>query len=147
MGFFSSQSAELEAVKDLLESQNGRIRDLLRELRSLEDQVERTFRDWEERVGTTEKRVRLMAEEMEERIDRGNKIWRRIRASQRYEEEHSDGEEEPEEEAQYLLPVDGNGSQRSRLPSMYGDLGIPGNPLQPYQEIARALARRRAGHE
>lgn len=121
-----------------------RVTHLLRSLDQLEAEVSSGLRKLTERVEGSERSVRIMAEEMDERIDRGNKIWRRIRSKEHAEAERAalEGEPEPDEN----LPLfNGEGSDSQGLRPMYGDLAAPGERLQPHQVVARQIAASIAG--
>ena len=144
VGIFSGRSADLEATREAIERQSQALRRVKEEIDDLEREVDQRFANWEARLQGAEARQRLMAEEMEERIERGNKAWRRVRASQPYAEQHGDGEEEPEPDSD--LPAgNGEGRPEQRVRSMYGDLAPPGASPQPYQQVARLIAQRIAG--
>lgn len=92
--------------------------------------------DLNRRVETLERRWDLLLEDLDERIERGNKAWRRVRASERRQQERDEGEEI--EESDEDLPLfHGNGSADARMPSVHHDLGHP----EPHREFARQIAR------
>lgn len=144
MGLFSKEKPDISWLRSEIDHQNKRVRDLIGSLEGLERDVRDELRTLGQRIEESERSVRLMAEEMDERIDRGNKIWRRIRARERAEEERQEFEgEEPTSEDLSLF--DGAGGNGQGMPPMYGDLGAPGTHLQPHQQIAREIARKIAG--
>lgn len=146
MGLFSRTSRDLEPIKDQLENQQKRVREILEELRDLERSMDTGFRDQGERLDFQAKAVRLMAEEMDERIDRGNKIWRKIRASEYYEKEREEREEH-EPTGSELRLFDGNGSAEEAVPAMHPGMAHRGDAVSKARQMGRALARRKAGME
>lgn len=146
MGIFSKPAPNLERVEQAIEAQNKRIKELSEKLWDLEADVTRRLMGLDDRLGVSESQVRLMAEEMEERIDRGNKIWRKIRASEYYErlQEERDEDEDPDPQ---LYLEHGNGSQGERLPPVHRGVGHIGPSSTKAREVAQALARRIAGWE
>lgn len=144
MGIFSRSTPDIESLRQDIERQTKRVREVLATIEALETDIKARFREVEERVEAQGKHVRLMAEEMEERIDRGNKIWRKIRASEYYDRQREEGEED--ENAGDDLPLfDGTSGQREGLPPVHQGLGRIGRPPSPAQEMGKALARRIAG--
>lgn len=144
MGFFSRKTPDLSEIKDLERTQNERVREILKSLERLETEIENELQVMQGKVETNARSVRLMAEEMDERIDRGNKVWRRIRAKESRDAERREieGEEEPSGE----LPLfDAPGGQPEGVRPMYGDMGGGGQALQPHQIVARQIARNIAG--
>jgi hypothetical protein len=83
-------------------------------------------------------------EYMENRIDRGNQVWRQIRARERREEidAEDEGESDPR---QGVLPLDEGGSGEERLRPLSADLE-PGTPEPPYVEAARLIAEQIRGN-
>lgn len=96
------------------------------------------------RVEALERRWELLQEDIDERIERGNKAWRRVRSAQRVEEQRLEleGEEPPGPE---LHLFDEPGGEPERVPSMYGDMGDAGQSPAPHQQVAREIAQRIAG--
>ena len=89
-------------------------------------------------------RFKALTDEIDARIDRGNKIWRQIRARERAQAERQEYEGEEEEDEQ-LHFEHGTGSNGQGVRPMYGDMAPPGATLQPYQEVARRIAWMKAG--
>ena len=85
-------------------------------------------------------RLQALTEEIDERIDRGNKIWRAIRARERREEVAEDGED-----PRQLHLLDGEGSGEEGMPSVHQHVEIPGRPVPAHKEIARQMARNLIG--
>lgn len=144
MGLFSRSSPDLETVREAIENQARRVSEILRTIDEVNSETKRRFRELEENIQAHEKAVRLMAEEMEERIDRGNKIWRKIRASEYYasQRQESDEDEDPNFELHF---GNGAGSQEETMPAVHPGLGWPRRPTTKAQEVGKALARRIAG--
>lgn len=144
MGIFSKPAPNLERVEQAIEAQNKRIKELSEKLWDLEADVTRRLMGLDDRLGVSESQVRLMAEEMEERIDRGNKIWRKIRASEYYErlQEERDEDEEPDPQ---LYLEHGNGGAREGMQAMHRGLGHIRPTATKAREVGKALARRLAG--
>ena len=128
---------QIERRIERLEAQNDR---LVEEHLKLSQLVTDRAREWEAQL----KRFEALTEEIDERIDRGNKLWRRVRARERREEEREEYEGEEEEDEQLHLEH-GTGSNGQGVRPMFGDLAPPGAPLQPYQEVARRIAWMKAG--
>ena len=113
---------------------------LLDEFLKLSQTVTDRTREWDAHL----KRFEALTEEIDARIDRGNKLWRRIRAREEREKEREEYEGE-EEEGEQLHLEHGTGSNGQGVRPMYGDMAAPGTTLQPYQEIARRIAWMKAG--
>lgn len=143
MGIFRKSAPPAGPTEEELSRQTERVRKLLHRLTELEESVERSFNVIQEQLDSHGKTVRLMAEEMEERIDRGNTIWRRIRAAQRYEERVEEDEGQPD--AEQLFLGDASAGAQEGMPSMYGDMAYPGEALKPWQQVARSIAHQIAG--
>lgn len=144
MGLFSRPSPKLETLEADIEGQSRRVKELLRALDDLETEVKRRFTDLEENVDLQAKTVRLMSEELEERIDRGNKIWRKIRAAEYYERERADSEDD--EDASYdLFSGNGEGRAPEELPPMHRNVGDPRSASSTARQVGQAIARRIAG--
>lgn len=122
-----------------LEKLESRVERLLDEFVKLSQTVTDRTREWDHRL----ERFEALTEEIDARIDRGNKLWRRIRAREVREAERAEDEGEAEEDPQ-LHFEHGEGSNGEGVYSMYGDMARPGNALQPHQQVARALALQRA---
>lgn len=146
MGLFSRQNPDLSLIQSEIENQNKRVRDLLGTLEGLEGEIRSELRALAIRVEDGERSLRVMAEELDERIDRGNKIWRRIRARERAEEERAEFEEESETDSDLPL-FDGNGSGAEGVHPVRNYLEDPPVSQQGYRAVGRALARRLAGLE
>ncbi len=105
-------------------------------LRELQGQVEALDLRW----------IRLM-EEVNERVESGNTVWRRIRstesAKERREERAEEFEGQPVDPAQEVLPFDAAGSDPRGLSYMPEDLDDP--TQQPWRVAAKELARQIAG--
>lgn len=146
MGIFSRSTPEFEAIKADLQDQTRRVREVLAAVEGIELEIKARLREIEERLDAQAKAGRLMAEEMEERIDRGNKVWRRIRASEYYEKQRQDSEED--EDPGFDLPSgDGEGGGPEGVQYLPPRMGWPGRPPTKAQEMGKALARRIAGLE
>ena len=144
MGLFSRSSPKLETLEVEIEAQARRVRELLRGLEDLEAEIKRRFTDLEESVDLQAKTVRLMSEELEERIDRGNKIWRKIRASEYYEKERAESEDESG--ADYdLFTGDEMVGGTEAVPPMHRSMGHPRETATKAREVGQAIARRIAG--
>jgi len=105
---------------------------------SLGDEVETLRSVWMEKERTYEAqlaRFEALTEEIDERIDRGNKIWRAIRARERRQEVLEDFDD-----PQQLHLLDGEGGEGEGVPPMHPDLAAPGTSLPPHKEIARQIA-------
>lgn len=146
MGLFSRSSPKLESLEVELSRQSGRVRELLEEIRALELDFKAALRQLQERADKQDKSVRLMAEELEERIDRGNKIWRKIRASEYYEKQREDGEDD-EQAVLEFLSEHGNGGEAEAVPPLHRHMGQPRTTTSTAREVGKALARRIAGLE
>lgn len=144
MSLFSRQRPDLSEIRNQIQVMEGRVGNLLGTLDRLEADIQASLRRLTERVDDGERSVRLMAEELDERIDRGNKIWRRIRSREVAEAERRELEGESESDGQVSF-FDGEGGEPEGVPSMFGDLAPPGARLQPHQVVAREIARRIAG--
>lgn len=100
----------------------------------------------EETVHKLERSQGALIEEVEARIDRGNKIWRRIRRAQQSEESSAD-ELESEESWREFPTGDAQGSQPEGMPPMQYSLeGVVGD-FASWEEKKRAINRRLAGLE
>lgn len=106
---------------------------LLRRVDALEEWAEKMERRWHE-----------FLEEAEERIDRGNKQWRRVRAAQRREEELEDGEGE-EEPHPDLFQGHENGGRAEGVPSMHHSMESRAFPESDWEAKKRAINRALAG--
>jgi len=144
VGLFSRPSPKLERIEEDIEKQSKRIRDVLREMRDLEMEIKRRFQELEDGLDSQGKAVRLMAEEVDERIDRGNKIWRKIRASEYYEKQREDSEED-EQPAFDFYPGNGEGGPQETMPPVHRGVGHIGAAHTTAREVGQALARRIAG--
>lgn len=91
-----------------------------------------------------ERRWADLLEEVEERIDRGNKQWRRVRAAQRREEilEEDEGEEE---ESLDLFGGNGGGGHQEGVPPLPGYLEGRSGANSEWEAKKRALNRALAG--
>lgn len=144
MGLFRRSTPETETVKVLLEAQSERVTEVLREARELEREINRALQEVGERLAGQEKTIRLMAEEMEERIDRGNKIWRKIRASEYYEKQREEGEDDGQAFLDFH-PGNGGGGEAEELPPLHPALAHRRHAATKAREVGRAIARRQAG--
>jgi len=144
VGLFSRSTPNLESIREDIENQTKRIRDVLQEMRDLEVEIRRRFQELEDNQDAQGKAVRIMAEELEERIDRGNKIWRKIRASEYYEKQREDSEED---EQAILEFYQGNGESgpAEELPPVHRGMGHIGSAHTTAREVGQAIARRIAG--
>lgn len=93
MGLFKKNLDVPDEVRDQVGKQNDRIAAVLEELRGLERQIVLQLDEVRERLERQDRRLSIALEEIDERIDRGNKIWRKIRARERY----AEGQEEDED--------------------------------------------------
>lgn len=144
MGIFSRSTPDFEAIRADLQDQSRRVRDLLAEVDGLKTEIHTRFRELEERTDSQARQVRLMAEEMEERIDRGNKVWRKIRASEYYEAQRQDREED-EDPSFDFYSGDGEGGNGEELPPLHQNVGRLGRPPSKAAALGKDLARRIAG--
>lgn len=146
MSIFSRSRPDLEALRQDLQDQQRRVREVIQDFEALNLEIRAQFREIDERRDAQDKAIRLMAEEMEERIDRGNKIWRKIRASEYYERQREDSGED--EDSNFDLPF-GNGESGApeAMPAVHPRVGWLGRPPTKAQEVGKALARRIAGME
>jgi len=144
VGLFSRHSPNLEALEEDIQKQSRRVGDAFKEIEEVQGEIAKRFRDVEERLEAHQRAVRLMAEELDERIDRGNKIWRKIRASEYYEANRDRSEED--EDANFELHFgNGEGSPEEGVPTVHQSMVWPGRPPTKAQEVGKALARRIAG--
>jgi hypothetical protein len=146
MGLFSGPNRETERCTERLDAQERRVREVLEELRELERSVEMSLRSLGERFDSQGKHLRIMAEELDERIDRGNKIWRKIRASEYYEKEREEREGEAESYPNLSL-FDGESGQGEGVQPVHPGLAHRQDAESKAQEVGKALARRIAGLE
>jgi len=121
LGRFQERVITLEVQTDLLE-------DEIETLRSVWTEKERTY---EAQLA----RFEALTEEIDERIDRGNKIWRAIRARERREEVDEDLDD-----PRQLHLLDGEGGEGEGVPPLHSDMAAPGTSLPPHKEIARQIA-------
>lgn len=100
----------------------------------------------EEWATKQERRWNGFIEEAEERIDRGNKQWRRIRAAQRREEvlEESEGESEPHPD---LFRSHENGSGAEGVPALPHGMDGRASHVADWEAKKRAVNRALAGFD
>ena len=146
MGLFSRTTPNIEPIKDRLQEQERRVKDLLEEMRDLGRETEAALRVLAERVDSQGKSFRLLAEEVEERIDRGNKVWRKIRASEYYEKERQEREED-EQTGLQLHPEHGAGGVEQEVLPLQAAMGGHRHAVSAAREVGKALARRKVGLE
>lgn len=96
------------------------------------------------RVEALERRWELLQEDLDDRIERGNKAWKRVRSAERREEVRLELEGEDAQSPELHL-FDEPGGEPERVPSMYGDLANAGQPPAPHQQVARDIAQKIAG--
>lgn len=146
MGFFSRSTPEIGNLQEALDAQARRVRDLLDRVRLLEDEIHKLLKGLGERLDEQERRTRLMVEEMDERIDRGNKIWRKIRSHEYYAQQREDGDEDEDANLEFHFG-NGEGGPPEELPAVHPGMGWPRRTPSKAQEVGKALARRLAGLE
>jgi len=122
------QRLATEAVARLFDEIHGRLEDF--EARILE------FTDLERTVGRELERLKGLTDEIDHRIERGNKIWRQIRARER----RAEGLEELEESDQLSFGDEEGGGVEGLSPVSEG-LDDYRPTLRPHQEVGKALAR------
>lgn len=91
-----------------------------------------------------ERRWADLLEEVEERIDRGNKQWRRVRAAQRREEELEDGEEDSESHPDLFGGYAPGGNGEAVPPMLYG-VDARARADSEWEEKKRAINRALGG--
>ena len=126
----------LEVVQELLEKRLEKLErkyDVLKDLLEASSEMERT-------VALEFQRLKALTDEIDARIERGNQIWRQIRARERREEKSRELEEfeDPDQE---LLPFDGARGFKEGVPNMPPDVAAARASIQPHEEVARALAQ------
>ena len=112
----------VHAILDAEMAKNQRVMDLARD-------VEREL-----------DRLKALTDEIDARIDRGNKLWRAIRARERRaaELEEVEGFDDPR---QGFLPLDGGGGEEDGLPDMPDVLEDGHEHLAPHERFAKEFAR------
>lgn len=108
------------------------------------DRARNTGREWlveitveRARINELQREFKSLAEYVESRVEDGNKVWRRIRASQRREEESVDGED-PEQ----LHILDGGGGEGEGVPGMHTDMGTDAERLL---QVQRSIIHQQTG--
>lgn len=144
VGLFRDKSRIPEGFREELESTAARVRKILGEIDAIQAEVSQRFRDMEDRFLDNEKNFRLMVEEIDERIERGNKVWRKIRAAQEYEARAQDESEYDESDGQ--LPLGhGGGGQAEGVSPLHPNMGRAEPELPHHEQIRRQIANQIAG--
>lgn len=109
----------------------------------IEDRVielEREITDLSRTASREIERIRILSDEIDQRIERGNKIWRAIRAREvrATEREELEGELDAD---QGVLPLYADGSGEVRMPNLPHGVEDPDQHLAPYERFARDFAR------
>ena len=106
---------------------------------ALEQEVYQEIQIFREAVREYDKTI----EETQERIDRGNKIWRKIRAREKYQEIRAEEEGWDDE----LPESDAGGSEGQGMLALHPGVEGLSRPEPGWEEKKRALNRRLAGLE
>jgi len=118
---------------------NDRLTQLENKMTELVNQRELPIQTLNERITQLERTLNAITEEIDVRIERGNKIWRQIRARERREEKRAEEQGEFDEDQQ-VFDFDGAGGQPEGMQGMSPFVAAPESSLQPHEEAAKALA-------
>ena len=99
------------------------------------------FYELEARIEKLERSWNGFLEDADDRIDRGNKAWRRVRAAQRREEEQGEDEEWGAE----VSGGNGGGSGQEGMPPLLPGLEVESDPRQAWLDKKRMVDRAIAG--
>ena len=137
----ASLSHTVETVSAMGADHADRLRGLEQTVTELLGNRQEGVGDLQERLERLERTLSSVVEEIEARIDRGNKLWRAIRARESAAEEREESEDIPNP-PQHVLPFDDERSGVERVRPMYGDMAGSGEEPKPHQVVAREIAHR-----